>query len=713
MNSGLGQILGGRYNIVSQLGQGGFGKTFIAQDRHLPGNQQCVVKQLRPQGTDPLTLGTARRLFETEAKVLHQLGSHEQIPQLFAYFEENQEFYLVQELIPGDDLSHELTLGRQLSEEQVISLLTDILEILEFVHQHNVIHRDINPRNLIRRKDDGKLVLIDFGAVKQVSTQVIQGGKTSFTIAIGTPGYRPSEQANGNPRLSSDIYGVGMVGIQALTGVFPDKLPVDPDTSEISWRELVTVSPELAKILDKMVRYDFRERYPSATSALQDLRDLTRVSSATLVLPPAISPQVLVVKPKLSRALLSKVLISVVVIGLGGVATVSMVKLIKSADATNLYHQGETFWELRRYKDALEAYNRAVELKPEYGEALQGKGNALLELKQYEDALEAYDKAIQIRPNYLEAWVGRGKALERLQRYEEAINALDFALKIQPKYLEAWNARANVQMKLQHFAEAIASFDMVVKLQPDYWSAWDQRGVALHNLRRYQEAVESYDQAVQSKPDSAVVWYHRGNALINLQKYQEAVASYEKAVQFQPNFYQAWYSQGNALSNLRKFKEAVAAFDQAVKFNPDADEAWYGRGWALHQLQRYAEAVTSYDKAVRLQHRSEQAWYNLGNALYNLKQYQEAIASYNRAVENKPDHYEAWYSRGNALGNLKRYQEAIESYNQAIQYKPDYKEAIEARNKAHQELELSQKKLESSPESPQKNSPDPKNSPMH
>src|SRR4028119_1967053 len=309
MNLGIGQALGGRYQITSLLGQGGFGATFLAEDLHLPGNHRCVVKQLKPQATDPLSLQTARRLFDTEAKVLHQLGSHDQIPRLFAYFEENKEFYLVQELIEGEDLSKELTPGHQLSEEQVIGLLIDILEILEFVHQKKVIHRDINPRNIIRRKQDSKLILIDFGAVKQVSTQIIKGGQTSFTIAIGTPGYRPSEQANGNPRLSSDIYSLGMVAIQALTGLTPNQLPIDPDTDEISWQDKASVSPELAKVLDKMVRYDFRERYQSAASALQALKDLTEASKATFILSPASSPTPFVAKQKKSRGLLYKVLI--------------------------------------------------------------------------------------------------------------------------------------------------------------------------------------------------------------------------------------------------------------------------------------------------------------------------------------------------------------------------------------------------------------------
>jgi tetratricopeptide (TPR) repeat protein len=694
MNLGLGQTLGGRYKIITELGQGGFGKTFIAQDQHLPNNHPCVVKQLKPQATDPLSLQTARRLFDTEAKVLHQLGSHDQIPQLFAYFEENQEFYLVQELIEGDDLSKELTPGHQLNENRVISLLEDILKILEFVHQQNVIHRDINPRNLIRRKQDGKLVLIDFGAVKQVSTQVIAGGKTSYTIAIGTPGYRPSEQANGNPRLSSDIYAVGIVGIQALTGMNPEQLPINPDSGEIAWHDRVSVSPKLAQVLDQMVCYDFRERYQLAGSALQALKDLTAPSSATVCVSPASPPKSAIAKLKLSRSSLYKVLISIGVIGVGGVAAALMVNVINSANATDLYQRGETLVELKRYKDALNAYNRAVELRPEYAEAWKGQGNTLLELKQYEDALNAYDKAIQIQPNYFEAWNGRGKTLARLQRHEEAINAFDAALKIQPNHLEAWNERGNVQIKLQHYSEAIASFDKAVKLQPKYSSAWEKRGLAFHNLRQYEEAVKSYDKALEYKPDASESWYRRGNALINLQKYREAADSYEKAVQFQPNFYQAWYSRGSTLNNLRQFKEAVAAFDEVVRLKPDNYESWYGRGWALHQMQRYEEAVNSYDKAVKLQRNSHQAWYNLGNVLYNLKQYQEAIASYNRAVEIKPGYYEAWYSRGNALVNLKRYKESIESYEKAVQYKPDYREAIDARNKAQSQLDSGQKKPE-------------------
>ncbi len=267
-----GKKLGGRYEIVAELGRGAFGITFVAVDTQRPGHPKCVVKQLRPLNTDPYTLAEAKRFFDQEAMILEMLGKHDQIPRLLAHFEENQEFYLVQEYIPGQDLSQELLSGKPLSEAQVSKLLQEILEVLAEVHQQGIIHRDIKPSN-IRRRQDGTIILIDFGSVKQITTHTVNYlGQTSFTVAIGTRGYMPSEQADGNPHFSSDVYAVGMIGIQALTGISPVKLPKDINT-EIIWRERSPISPHFAEVLDKMVRYDFRQRYFTAVEALQDLKE--------------------------------------------------------------------------------------------------------------------------------------------------------------------------------------------------------------------------------------------------------------------------------------------------------------------------------------------------------------------------------------------------------------------------------------------------------
>ncbi|WP_396336448.1 WG repeat-containing protein [Fischerella sp. JS2] len=238
----------------------------------LPTYAQCVVKHLKPTSPDPSVLPIARRLFETEAQVLYQLGQNDRIPRLFAHFEENGEFYLVQEFVDGHDLSKELTPGRRFSENEVVRLLQETLEVLAIVHQRNIVHRDIKPQNLMRRRSDGKIVLIDFGAVKEIGSLAMNTqGQVRSTIAIGTPGYMPTEQANRDPKLCSDIYAVGMIGIQALTGLMPQQLLLDNTTGELIWRNYVQVSDKLANILTKMVRYHFSQRYQSASEALQAL----------------------------------------------------------------------------------------------------------------------------------------------------------------------------------------------------------------------------------------------------------------------------------------------------------------------------------------------------------------------------------------------------------------------------------------------------------
>ncbi len=272
----IGAILRSRYKIIRLLGSGGFGETYLAEDLDIPTNPKpkCVVKHLRPQSTNPEVIQIAQNLFNREAEVLYRLSNlHSQIPKLHAHFEEGQEFYLVQEFVDGGDLSKELSPGKRWDEDTVKQLLEDILAVLAVVHEKNIIHRDIKPANLMRRNEDGKIVLIDFGAVKEIMAVNAQG-QTDLTITIGTAGYMPLEQAAGQPKLCSDIYAVGMVGIYALTGIQPYEFPKDPTTGEVIWRNRASVSDKFANILDKMVLYHFSQRYQNAAEALQGLSQI-------------------------------------------------------------------------------------------------------------------------------------------------------------------------------------------------------------------------------------------------------------------------------------------------------------------------------------------------------------------------------------------------------------------------------------------------------
>ncbi|MGB3535221.1 MAG: tetratricopeptide repeat protein [Microcoleaceae cyanobacterium] len=269
-----GDKLKGRYRIIQDLKRGAFGRTYLAEDEQGSTDVLCIVKEFKPTTTTPSILEEARRRFELEALTLEKLGDFDQIPSLLDHFEDREEFYLVQEFIEGQDLSSEISSGQQLTEAKVVSFLHEALEILAYIHQQNVIHRDIKPSNLLRRKSDYKIVILDFGAVKEIETLVLsEGGQPSGSV-VGTPGYMPIEHLSGRPRTNSDIYALGMTAIEALTGVHPLKLPRDSQNDHVVWQDLVSVSDELKQILDQMVRLNFRDRYQTAADVLKDLQGL-------------------------------------------------------------------------------------------------------------------------------------------------------------------------------------------------------------------------------------------------------------------------------------------------------------------------------------------------------------------------------------------------------------------------------------------------------
>ena len=256
-------ILNERYRILKSLGKGGFSETFLAQDSLSLALR--VVKCLKLSSTPS---ETTRELFEAEVQTLYQLGHlNQQIPALFDHFVEDQSLYLVQEFIDGYDLAQEPEKDQTWNQKKIIELLRQVLPILQFLHSHQVIHGDIKPRNIIRR-NDGRLVLIDFGAVKLASSP---SSSSSQSVVVGTAGYMPNEQQTGRSRFSSDIYALGMVVIQGITGIHPKDLKEDPKTGEIQWKSQVKLHPQLIKIVKKMVKVRLRERYPSAAAVLIDL----------------------------------------------------------------------------------------------------------------------------------------------------------------------------------------------------------------------------------------------------------------------------------------------------------------------------------------------------------------------------------------------------------------------------------------------------------
>ncbi|NJN87168.1 MAG: serine/threonine protein kinase, partial [Leptolyngbyaceae cyanobacterium SL_7_1] len=247
-------LIGGRYETIRELGRGGVGRTYLAEDTYRRGSPKCVVKKLQLPLKVPVLLEKARTIFEEEAQVLYRLGEHEQIPRLFAHFEQHGDFYLIQELIDGHDLRQSFSLGDRWEEKAILSFLREVLEILDFVHQQSAIHQDLKPENLIRHWQDKKLAVIDFCSIKAIRNLIVNtAGEIGFSRPLGTPAYMPPEQAAGSPYCCSDLYALGMMGIQVATGYMPNQLPRNPETNNLEWHDQARISSNLATVLDTMV----------------------------------------------------------------------------------------------------------------------------------------------------------------------------------------------------------------------------------------------------------------------------------------------------------------------------------------------------------------------------------------------------------------------------------------------------------------------------
>lgn len=266
-------LLGNRYRILQTLSEGGFGTTFLATDTLLPSQRKCVVKQLKPIDKDDLVNAVVQERFEREAVILESLGTnHDQIPSLYAQFVEENVFYLVEEWIEGDTLIAKIQKEGLLSENAVQKLLISLLQVLRDIHAANLLHRDIKPDNIILRWQDGKPVLIDFGAVKE-TMGIGLAEDTSPSVVVGTPGFMPSEQITGHPVDASDLYSLGLTAIYLLTGKMPQELETDLATGQYLWHQSVPgLSPEFIAVIDQATQTHAHDRFTTAEEMLEALQ---------------------------------------------------------------------------------------------------------------------------------------------------------------------------------------------------------------------------------------------------------------------------------------------------------------------------------------------------------------------------------------------------------------------------------------------------------
>ncbi|MEH1944653.1 MAG: tetratricopeptide repeat protein [Nostoc sp.] len=642
MNS---HFLDGHYRILKVLNDGEKGKTYLVEDVNLPGSE-FIVKQLYPS-SNPQALTILRRLFASKAATLEKLGQeHDKIQKLIAYFEENEEFYTVQEFIPGNPLTDEIIQAEPLREDEVIIILSEILEILAIVHSYGVIHRDIKPANIIRRESDKKLVLVNFGTFNEAITNTADNLE-----------YIPIEQVNGNLKYNSDIYALGLVAIAALLGLPANEISnlrtqKNKLTGEIVWQNKnLKVNRKLAKIINKMVRFDYRKRYQYATEVLDDLKKITNVDRE---------------QQKQHHKKLLLVLTGVagcIAVGVG-VWQLKLPKPVSNAEK-QLYQEGLNKYDAGNYEGAIEDFNQAIGLDPQNALAYNRRGDAYYRLGDYEQAQADSSQAILLNPQDANAYFDRGFAFSELGKYKEAIADYTEAIKLNSENAYAYYGRGLARAQLKDNKGAIEDFSKAIALKPQYTEAYLQRGILRRRLTLREEAIQDFDKVIKINPSDAKAYYQRGlTQSINKQKYI-AIKDYTDAININPKYIEAYLNRGDVYSDLGDNLEATENYNKILQIDPKFIAAYIHRGIHRFSFGNYKGAIEDYTEALKLDPNNLAAYNNRGNAYLELGNKKAANQDYSRAIAINPNNALAYYNRGVIRTKQKNKQGAIADFKKA------------------------------------------------
>ena len=258
-----------RYRALQPQGIDNLGIIFIGVDEHLPSAPPCIIKQLNLDHQSSEMVNQAIEIFKQEAVLLEKLGKHPQIPSFLGYFQQNRQLYLVQDLVDGKTLAKENWDEDTEKEERIWEILKDLLPVLQFIHEHDLVHQDISPANIIRRHLDRKLVLIDSGIAG------LFADNSAYTI--DSEPYKAPEEKRGEVLAASDLYSLGVTCIGLLTGTLE---MFDAVSGQWQWRDRLppgtSVSQELGIILDGLVQPSLGRRYHSAAQVLEAIDNISK-----------------------------------------------------------------------------------------------------------------------------------------------------------------------------------------------------------------------------------------------------------------------------------------------------------------------------------------------------------------------------------------------------------------------------------------------------
>ncbi len=586
------RLLLDRYRPVHRIGTGESAVTYFAQDQKAFVNKDCIIRQLSIQ--DP----QVRELAGIEARKLQHLARNTaHIAKLLDCYVENEYLYLVQWFVEGENFDKYLERHGIFNEVEVLDFLNSLLPVLALIHKKNIIHRDLRLENIIRR-NNGQLVLIDFGVAKQ-STGNLNVESNS------NPGYTPLEQANrGVTNPASDLYSLGAACFHLLTGKHPNVAFQEREHHWTNkWREHLpgSISNDLGKIIDKLLKQHDRDRYKSAQEVMRAVNRLYSGYKSGSI---------------------------------SGAGHPEHLTINNSNDLRSHSGFGRESRVDGYSSDELENYSSKVPQNSSMN---------------FHNSQSRVSRQASVYPQRERTWLNFNTLLFG--------GVVATGIIFYPTIYE--------QYKKLNPAKAIEDYTQEIKLKPNDPDAYFYRGDARASLGDKNGAIDDYSQAIEIDPEDANFYTHRGNIYYQAKKYQMAITDYNKSIELNSGDADVFFDRGNARSAIGDKKGAIQDYTQVIKLEPDRINAYFRRGIDRVNTGDKKGAIQDYTQVIKLDGSRGDAYFNRGNARAALGDKTGAIDDFSKSIEIQPDRADTYKKRANARASVGDKNGAADDYQQA------------------------------------------------
>ncbi|WP_035986443.1 tetratricopeptide repeat protein [Leptolyngbya sp. KIOST-1] len=610
------RLIDGRFQFIRVVSTKAYTKTYLMSDHGSSSKSKCIVKHLQLPAHNTITLKFLNDLLAKRVSLLKRMGEHEAIAKNLSTVQEGQDFYWVRDYVPGHPLLTELANQTPQSEPEVQRFLRESLGILSLIQRHGIAHQNLHPNNLIRHRDRGHLILVDFGLIQDTGTpeaELVSNGHSSSLSPESA--YLPQLKHRQYQRFAADHFALGMIAVQMATGLTNEAIPrlsQDDFLSQVKLQldECSSLSGLLKDILLRMVSPQPEAQFQQAKDILAALPNPEAPPVATPPMaparltenstpvpePPRLPTPPSTPTPASGRALPRPLLwlgagVALVLLGAAGIA---WLRIPQTMTVNALLRQANTAKQMGQRNDSLNYLNQALELRPSHSRALSQRSALLWEKGESEQALQDLSEAIEADPERADLYYQRGNLRFHLGDLQGAIADYGEALQRREAYTEAHVNRGSARAELGDEAGAVQDYTAAINLATGAESkavAYLNRCLSLSNLNDDAAALQDCTEAVNLRPNNSLAYENRGLVRRRLNDFQGAIQDFTIAIQINSSSPEPYYNRGLTRQDLGDFAGAMADFNQTIQLNPNHPFAYYDRGLLHAELGNLEEAI--------------------------------------------------------------------------------------------------------------------------